>query len=115
MSIDIVCTIAPASSSPSLLWELINHGVTVARLNMSHGDQGTHREVIRLLWQLSREAGKKIRILGDLQGPKIRLGPIEGEEVQLEKGQAFVLHTTLIAGEKSSAGVDYQGIIHDVK
>jgi pyruvate kinase len=115
LSIDIICTIGPASSEPALLQELINHGMTVARLNMSHGDQDSHRKVIRLLRQWNEETGKQIRILGDLQGPKIRLGAIEGDKVQLEKGQTFVLYNTPVMGGKSKASVDYEGIVHDVK
>lgn len=115
LSIDIICTIGPASSDPDHLRELITHGMNIARLNMSHGDHESHLKVIQLIRQLSQETERPVRILGDLQGPKIRLGTIEAKEVYLEKGQDFILYNQPKSGGKAFAGVDYEGIIGDVK
>lgn len=115
VSIDIICTIGPASQSVQTLKELIQSGMTIARLNMSHGDHLSHEQVIRNIRQVAKETGKKVKILGDLQGPKIRLGEVAGEGVVLKEGEAFILHTTPMVGSQHEASVDYPGIVHDVK
>jgi len=115
MSIDIVCTIGPASSKPDVLRELINHGMTIARINMSHGDHKTHQSVIRNVRDASKELGKKVRLLGDLQGPKIRLGEISNQEARLAKGNSFTLHMEPMIGNEREASVDYPGHAGDVK
>lgn len=112
---DLICTIGPASTDPVVLHELITHGMTIARLNMSHGKHADHQEVIRHVRKISQETGKSVKILGDLQGPKIRLGKIDGDQVQLEKGQVFTLTTKESVGDKQKASVDYPGILNDVK
>ena len=70
----IVCTLGPASWSPERIDALIQAGMDVARINFSHGDLERHAETIRLVRAASRKAGRPIAILGDLQGPKIRVG-----------------------------------------
>lgn len=115
MSIDIVCTIGPASQDIQMLRELIAHGMTVARINMSHGDQKTHREVIQTIRRLAQESQKKIKILGDVQGPKIRLGTISGNRAELKEGQTFRLYTKQVEGNASLASIDYAGVIQDAK
>jgi pyruvate kinase len=111
MAIDRICTIGPASSDQKVLTELMNHGMTIARLNFSHGTHEDHGKVIRLIKSLSEE----IKIIGDLQGPKIRLGNVEGEKVTLQTGQTFTLHVDKVAGNENQASVDYEGIVKDVK
>ncbi|SMQ81356.1 pyruvate kinase [Bacillus sp. OV166] len=115
MSVDRICTIGPASNDKKVLTELINHGMTIARLNFSHGTHDSHRNVIRLLKTLSREKGHPIKVLGDLQGPKIRLGEVEGEKITLNTGQSFSLHIDQVVGNDKQASVDYEGLIKDVK
>lgn len=115
MAIDRICTIGPASSNKAVLTELIKHGMTVARMNFSHGTHESHGEVIRLIQSLSSEMGKKIKLLADLQGPKIRLGEIEGDKITLQTGQTFTLHVNSVKGNESHASVDYQGIVTDVR
>ncbi|MGD8189361.1 pyruvate kinase [Brevibacillus ginsengisoli] len=115
MSIDIVCTIGPASQDIEKLRELISRGMTVARINLSHGDQKTHREVIQTLRRLAQETNKKVRILGDLQGPKIRLGTINGNQAELKEGQTFRLYTTQVEGNATQASIDYAGVTQDAK
>ncbi|PGY10355.1 pyruvate kinase [Bacillus sp. AFS031507] len=115
MSVDRICTIGPASNDKKVLTELINHGMTIARLNFSHGTHDSHRNVIRLLKTLSGEKGHPIKVLGDLQGPKIRLGEVEGEKITLNTGQSFSLHIDQVVGNDKQASVDYEGLIKDVK
>jgi pyruvate kinase len=115
MSIDLICTIGPASASSVVLKELMLGGMTIARLNMSHGTHDNHRETIRYIREASNELDRPIRIMADLQGPKIRLGEFEGNGVILEEGQPFELWTTPITGNSQRANVDYPGITSDVK
>lgn len=115
MSIDRVCTIGPASNDKKVLTELINHGMTIARLNFSHGTHESHSKVIRLIKSLIDETGKQIKLLGDLQGPKIRLGRVEGEKVTLKTGQTFSLHIDQVLGNEKQASVDYEYLVKDVQ
>ncbi|MEH7503719.1 pyruvate kinase [Neobacillus drentensis] len=115
MSVDRICTIGPASNDKKVLTELINHGMTIARLNFSHGTHESHRNVIQLLKTLSGETGHPIKVLGDLQGPKIRLGEVEGEKITLNTGQSFSLHIDQVVGNEKQASVDYVGLVKDVK
>lgn len=86
----IVCTLGPASSSPETLRQMARAGMDVVRLNFSHGTHEEHRERIRLVRQISREIGKEIGILVDLQGPKIRTGRLE-KPLLLEEGNRLYL------------------------
>jgi pyruvate kinase len=114
VSIDIICTIGPASHQPDILRQLIEHGMTVARMNLSHADHQSHQQVIQNVREVSKKLGKKVKILGDLQGPKIRLGVIPEGQVTLVKGDFFKLHTKPVPGNRFEASVDYPGIVHDV-
>ncbi|MBV7506540.1 pyruvate kinase [Bacillus sp. sid0103] len=115
MSIDCVCTIGPSSNDKKVLTELINHGMTIARLNFSHGTHESHSNVIRLIKSLSNETGHQIKLLGDLQGPKIRLGKVEGEKVTLKTGQTFTLHIDQVLGNEKQVSVDYENLVKDVQ
>ncbi|MGC5327891.1 pyruvate kinase [Brevibacillus sp. SYSU BS000544] len=115
MSVDIVCTIGPTSQDQDTLRELIAHGMTVARMNMSHGDHRVLREVIQTIRRLASEQGKKVRIMGDLQGPKIRLGKLKEPEVTLTEGNIFRIYSNPIIGDENQVSVDYPGITQDAK
>jgi pyruvate kinase len=115
MSIDRICTIGPASSTLPVLKEMMQGGMTVARLNMSHGTHESHREVIRFIREASSELGRTIQIMADLQGPKIRLGVFEGSGVRLVEGQAYDLLTTPVTGNDRRASVDYSDITKDIE
>jgi pyruvate kinase len=95
----IVATIGPGSRTPAVLRKLIEVGVDVFRLNFSHGTHDEHSEVLADIRTLSRQLGQHVAILQDLCGPKIRLGPIPGDEVACALGEEF----TLVA-EPSSNG-----------
>lgn len=89
----IVATIGPASSEPSMLRAMIRAGMDVARINFSHGDHETHARNIANIRRLSEEEGKVIAILGDLPGPKLRLGTLIQEPLDLTEGDRVTLTT----------------------
>jgi pyruvate kinase len=86
----IVATIGPASASPEVLRELIASGMNAARLNLSHGTHDDHAERARLIREAQEEAGRPIAIIGDLQGPKIRVGDLDSP-MTLERGSEVVV------------------------
>jgi pyruvate kinase len=75
----IVCTIGPASNSPEILEQLILAGMNIARINFSHGDFSEHAKVIENIRSASLKAGRRVAIMADLPGPKIRIGEFETE------------------------------------
>jgi len=87
----IVCTIGPASASPAILRTMIQAGMDVARLNFSHGEHATHRQVAADVREAAEAAGRPIALLGDLQGPKIRTGPLEAAFQRLVRGRTVIL------------------------
>ena len=87
----IVCTIGPSSSSPHTLRAMIQAGMDVARLNFSHGDGDAHREAAANVREAADAVGRPVALLGDLQGPKIRTGPVEGTFQRLVRGRAVAL------------------------
>ena len=87
----IVATIGPASSSPDIIRDMLHAGMTVARVNFSHGDHDSHRQTIETLRQVAQTEDKTLAIMGDLQGPKIRLGYIKASGIPLKVGDEIVL------------------------
>ena len=82
----IVCTIGPASESPAVLSQMIEAGMNIARMNFSHGDFAAHKKVIENLRAASASAGRRIAIMADLSGPKMRIGQIDPEPIELKPG-----------------------------
>ncbi len=119
MSIDrlsctkIVCTLGPASSSPKVIRSLIDAGMDVARINFSHGTQDEHAEVIRTVRQVAAEAGQPVAILGDLQGPRIRVGSLV-EPVMLTEGSDVVLTPEEVA-RPGEIPITYDALADDVR
>jgi pyruvate kinase len=111
----IVCTIGPASREPATLKALIQAGMDVARLNMSHGDPEFHRENIRRIRQLAEELDKPVAILADLQGPKLRIGIMPPGGVPLVAGETLVLTTESIVGGPGRVPVQYEALPEAVK
>ena len=109
----IVCTIGPASSSPSVLRALITAGMNVARINFSHGTHEQHAEVITAVRALAKEIGRPVAILGDLQGPRIRIGDLPAPIMLLE-GSDIVLAPEAAAGP-GDVPVTYGELANDVK
>jgi pyruvate kinase len=103
----IVCTIGPASESPATLRQLIDAGMEVARLNLSHADHAWHSTVFRRIREVSAEAGRPVGILWDLSGPKLRVGPVQEGGLLLESGKEVILTTRPIIGEGNQIPVQY--------
>ena len=111
----IVATIGPASSSEENLLKLIKAGVDVFRLNFSHGSHQDHLDVIKRIVILNEKYDIPIGILADLQGPKIRVGEIQGGRLELLKGDilTFVSHPCI--GTRDSIYMSYPQFAQDVK
>ncbi|MEM1127143.1 MAG: pyruvate kinase [Bacteroidota bacterium] len=112
----IVCTIGPASSDRATLRRLVEAGMNVARLNFSHGSHDDHKRVIGHLRAISDEIGRPVPILQDLQGPKIRVGPIKDGSVLIHKGQRLVLTADPIElGDRHRVSISYDTLAEDVQ
>ena len=91
----IIATLGPATRDPAVLEQLVNAGVDVVRINFSHGAWEEHERQIALVREVAARAGKYVGVLGDLQGPKIRIHRFRDGPVTLEEGQPFVLDTAM--------------------
>ncbi|HUO36337.1 MAG TPA: pyruvate kinase, partial [Mycobacterium sp.] len=111
----IVCTIGPASSDEKILREMIRAGMDVARINFSHGEYDTHAANIATIRRVAEEEEAIVAILGDLQGPKIRLGKIANEPVTLEKGDHLTLTLRPADGSNMVFPLPNPEFIKDVK
>jgi Pyruvate kinase, barrel domain len=103
----IVCTLGPATSSPEQIIALVDAGLDVARLNMSHGDHDTHRAAYDVVRAASDASGRSVGVLVDLQGPKIRLGRFAAGPVTLTAGQQFTITTQDVPGDSGEVSVSY--------
>jgi pyruvate kinase len=104
----IVCTIGPASDTSEILEQMIRAGMNVARLNFSHGDQDYHRRLIERLRAASEATGRPVAIMGDLPGPKIRIGEMVDEPYELKRGDPFILTTDDIQGDHNRVSVSFR-------
>ena len=111
----IVCTIGPASESPDMMCQLMEAGMNTARLNFSHGDFGAHKRVIDNLRAASIKTGKRLAIMADLSGPKMRIGKLAPEPIELKPDDAFTLTTDDIIGDSSRVSVSFAGLPKAVK
>lgn len=110
----IVATIGPASSSEAVMERLLLGGMNVARLNFSHGDHGSHRQVFERLRRLSVKLDRPLGILADLCGPKIRLGKM-AEGARVEKGQAFSFVADSVVGDSFHASISYPNLAKEIE
>ncbi len=110
----IVCTLGPATSTPESVLALVEAGMDVARLNLSHGDYADHEKVYRMVREASDATGRGVGVLVDLQGPKIRLGRLASGPVELVTGQRFTITTREVPGDGTLAGTTYAGLPGDV-
>ncbi len=97
----IVATLGPATDEPAVLRAILEAGVDVVRLNMSHGSQEDHARRYRLVRELEAEIGRPVGILVDLQGPKIRIGRFAAGPIRLDPGQPFRLDLDPAPGDTS--------------
>ncbi len=110
----IVCTLGPATSSPERIRELVDAGMDVARMNLSHGTYDDHEHVYRMVREAADASGHGVGIFADLQGPKIRLGTVPGGPYHLEEGQQFTITTRDVDGDAMCCSTTYQGLPGDV-
>ncbi|MFD5894705.1 MULTISPECIES: pyruvate kinase [unclassified Streptomyces] len=110
----IVCTLGPAVDSYEQLKSLIEAGMNVARLNMSHGSHPEHEERYHRVRKAAEATGRAVGVLVDLQGPKIRLETFAEGPVELVRGDEFVITTEDVAGDKGICGTTYKGLPGDV-
>jgi len=113
-STKIVATLGPASSDPQTLERMFVAGVDIVRMNFSHGAAGDHERRAERVREACRKTGRTVGIMGDLQGPKIRIGKFKDGKVTLGPGDAFVLDADCEIGDQGRVGLDYKELPRDV-
>ena len=111
----IVATIGPASDPPEMLERLIRAGMNVARLNFSHGDFAGHADRIARIRAAQKATGQRVAIMADLPGPKMRLGKIDPEPIQLQPGESFTLTCEEIVGNAQRVSMSFERLPKVVK
>src|SRR5690554_605290 len=111
----IVSTLGPACEAPDVLEKLILAGVNVVRLNFSHGAPDEHRQRAETVRAIAEKHGLHVAVLGDLQGPKIRISRFANGPIRLAVGDKFVLDASLgrDAGDQNQVGIDYKELPED--
>jgi len=111
----IVATFGPAVSDYEKAKAIIEAGVDVARMNLSHGDHSVHEKVFATIRKAAAEVGKPVGILVDLQGPKIRLGRFKNDREKIATGGTFTITVDDVEGTESICSTTYRGLVGDVK
>ena len=111
----IVATLGPSSREVPMIEKMLAEGLTVARINMSHGDHTTHADVIKNARKAAQRTKRPLAILQDLSGPKIRIGDFDTEEVTLVDGQKLTLTTEACVGTVSRVFVNYAKLPQEVE
>lgn len=111
----VIATIGPSTSSKEILKSIIKEGVDVCRLNFSHGKQEDHLKVIKNILELNSELKTNVAILADLQGPKIRIGEVENNRIELKEGSEISFVTDPCIGTSEQLYLSYQEFPNDVK
>src|SRR5215813_3742709 len=112
----IVCTLGPASATPQRIGELIDAGMSVARLNFSHGSHEDHARMLQIVRAEADRRGKAIAALLDLQGPKIRVGRFAAGQVELHAGSEFTITTDpTVVGDAHRVSTSYTLLPMDVR
>ncbi|GAA1777772.1 pyruvate kinase [Streptomonospora arabica] len=111
----IVATLGPATSSPESIRALVDAGLDVARLNLSHGTHEDHHASYTNVREASEAAGRSVGILADLQGPKIRLGTFPEGPVELAAGDQFTVTVEDVPGDRHRVSTTYKGLPGDVR
>src|SRR5215203_994961 len=110
----IIATLGPASSTPGTVAALIESGLDVARLNLSHGEHADHARSLALVRQAAVASGRAVGVLADLQGPKIRLGRFAAGSVLLRPGARFVITAADVPGDADQVSTTHLGLANDV-
>lgn len=107
----IVCTLGPSTDHPEVLRAMIRAGMSVARINFSHGDQAAHARRIAMVRQVAQEEGAIVAVMGDLQGPRWRVGVIEGGYILVAPGQRIVLTTRPVPGSPQEVHLPHPELV----
>jgi len=110
----IVCTLGPATSTPERIRQLVDAGMDVARMNLSHGSYEDHEKVYRMVRDAADATGHSVGIMVDLQGPKIRLGKLASGPIDLAEGQEITITTRDVPGDAEVVPTTYAGLPGDV-
>jgi pyruvate kinase len=110
----IVATLGPATSSYESIRAIIDAGVDVCRMNLSHGTYDVHEGIYATVRRAAEDSGRAVAVLVDLQGPKIRLGKFEGGPYYLEQGDIFKITTEDVLGTRELSGTTFKGLPQDV-
>jgi pyruvate kinase len=112
----IVATLGPASDNPETLGLMMTYGVDIVRVNFSHGLSSEHEERVKRVRETAKKVGKEVAILADLQGPKIRIAKFANKQIDLVRGQEFILDASRASddGNEKVVGIDYKELTQDV-
>lgn len=112
----IVCTLGPATTDPETLRRLVAAGMDVARMNFSHGSHEEHSARVQTVREVAEAEGKVVTILQDLQGPKIRVGEVQGGSIMLEEGMEIVVTTdTARESTEDHIFIDYESLVREAR
>ena len=111
----IVCTIGPASRSEKVMTDMLKAGMNVARLNFSHGDHESHREVIETFRRVRERLGKPAAIMLDTKGPEVRICTFKDGKIMLNTGDTFTLTTEAVEGDATRVSVTYADLPSQLK
>ncbi|HVF20473.1 MAG TPA: pyruvate kinase, partial [Mycobacteriales bacterium] len=111
----IVATLGPASASPEVLAEMLLAGVDVVRINCSHGTRDAHLEEVALVREVAAGLGRRVAVLADLQGPKMRVGTVAEGGVPLVDGAHVVLRAGAETSDDGAIPVTYRNLANDVR
>lgn len=112
----IIATLGPATDDQEVMVQLIEAGADVFRLNFSHGKREDHLRQIKMVREVSKRLDRQVAILGDLQGPKVRIDEFRNGPITLSEGQSFALDSSIEpdAGTEKNVGIAYDGLSKDV-
>lgn len=111
----IIATLGPATTNPESIIALIEAGVNVFRLNFSHGDHGTHRQTIAMIREAEAHTNRLVAVIGDLQGPKLRIGTFKDDQISLTPGQPFRFDLDDTPGDSNRVCLPHPEIIRVVE
>ncbi|MCL2335774.1 MAG: pyruvate kinase [Endomicrobia bacterium] len=111
----IICTMGPATRSLPVLKQMADAGMTVARLNFSHGTYADHEKEFARIRELNKKYKKNVKILVDLEGHRIRVGEMKDGAVELKKKQKLILTNNEVLGTSKKIFIDYPGTLTDIK
>ena len=110
----MICTMGPASNEESVIREMIEKGMNIARFNFSHGTHEEHLEKANKIKKIREQLGANVGILQDTKGPEIRLGVFENGKAVLEDGSIFTLTLRDVTGNENICSITYKGLVKDV-